>query len=291
MSSIPGEEPRQVRSLFVSDIHLGCKHSRAEEFLEFLKRYQPQYLYVIGDFIDGWRLKRRWRWLPEYDDILKHLLALRSAGTELFYTPGNHDSFLREFLSHLGSEKLVKVRDQFVHIAADERRFLVTHGDKFDWVEINAPWLSVLATHVYSMMLTIDCWLQHLRGGPRDRYAFCGAIKQRVKMLVKHVSEFERKLVESARCQRCHGIICGHIHVPRIGQLDDLAYLNSGDWVENCTALIEYQNGDFELVRRDGSVVAQLAGRPLPRRVRRRRVAAVAAAIDGTPAEQEMLVA
>lgn len=261
MSTVPGRARLDVRSLFVSDVHLGCKHSQAEEFLKFLDRYQPEYLYVVGDFIDGWKLKRRWRWQPVYDRILKRLLSLRRSGTRLFYTPGNHDSFLRPFLEHFGVLKLVDVRDEFVHVTADRRRFLVTHGDQFDDVERNAPWLSFVSSIAYDALLSANWLVNRLRGGTRDPYAFCNAIKRRVKMLVRHVSQFEQRWLDSVRRHRCHGIICGHIHSPRILGVEGLVYCNTGDWVENCSALVEYDDGSFELVRRDGTLIDRLPAR------------------------------
>ncbi len=253
---------RVVRSLFVSDVHLGCKHSQADEFLELLERFEPRYLYVVGDFIDGWKLKRRWRWLPVYDRILQRLMRLRRGGTQLYYTPGNHDAFLRGFLANFG---VVEIQDRFVHTAADGRRFLVTHGDQFDRIEKNHQWLSVVASYGYDVMLTANWLVNRLRGKKHDPYAFCGAIKRRVKRLVSHVSEFEGLLIENASDEKCDGIVCGHIHAPRIIKVGELAYCNTGDWVENCSALVEYDDGGFELIRRDGQVIDRLAASPRTR--------------------------
>lgn len=250
---------RVVRSLFVSDVHLGCKHSQAEEFLELLEQYEPQHLYIVGDFIDGWKLKRRWRWLPVYDQILRRLMTLRRSGTQIYYTPGNHDAFLRGFLANFG---VVEIKDCFVHTAADGRRFLVTHGDQFDRVEQGMPWLSLVASYGYDVLLSTNRLVNRLRRKKHDPYAFCGAIKRSVKRLVTHVSEFEDLLITNATQARCDGIICGHIHAPRIVEVGKLAYCNTGDWVENCSALVEYEEGDFELIRRDGRLIDRLAASP-----------------------------
>lgn len=247
-----------VRSLFVSDIHLGCKHAQAAEFLDLLERYEPTHLYIVGDFIDGWKLKRRWRWEPEYDRILQRMMAMKRSGAKLFYTPGNHDSFLRGFLANFG---VIEIRDEFIHEAADGRRFVVTHGDKFDRVEQSCQWLSVVASYAYDVLLTANWWGNRLRGKKHDPYAFCGAIKRRVKRLVKHISEFEGQLVDNARGSGCDGIICGHVHAPRIEEIDKVAYLNTGDWVENCSALVEFDDGSFDLIRRDGKLIDRLPAR------------------------------
>ncbi|WP_442485421.1 UDP-2,3-diacylglucosamine diphosphatase [Aeoliella sp. SH292] len=244
-----------VRSLFVSDVHLGSKHTQAAAFLELIERYEPEHLYIVGDFIDGWKLKRRWRWKPVYDRILHRLLALKRRGTQLYYTPGNHDEFLRNYIADYG---IVDMQDEFVHEAADGRRYLVMHGDKFDKVEQSMPWLSLVGAYAYDFLLSANYWLNWARGKQHNRYAFCGMIKRRVKALVRHISNFEAQLIDAAVAQNCFGIICGHIHTPRVMQLDNLAYLNTGDWVENCTALVEYHTGAFELNRADGRILGEL---------------------------------
>lgn len=255
MSDCQGWNGRVVRTLFVSDVHLGCRHSQAEPFLEMLEQFEPRELYIVGDFIDGWKLKRRWRWLPVYDRILQRLMDLRRRGAQIYYTPGNHDEFLRGFLANFG---VVEIKDRFVHRTADGRRFLVMHGDQFDTIEQNAQWLSWTASFAYDVLLSTNWLVNRLRGKKADPYAFCGMVKRRVKRLVRHVSEFEDQLVESARDADCDGIICGHIHAPRIVDVDGLAYCNTGDWVENCSALVEYEDGGFHLLRRDGSVIDEL---------------------------------
>lgn len=259
MSTDQGWRGRVVRSLFVSDVHLGCRHSQAEPFLELIERFEPRRLYMVGDFIDGWKLKRRWRWLPVYDRILQRLMALKRSGTKLYYTPGNHDAFLRGFLANFG---VVEIQESFVHVAADGRRYLVTHGDQFDRIEQHCQWVSLVAAYGYDLLLSANWMLNRLRGKKQDPYAFCGMVKQRVKRLVKHVSEFEGKLVETAQQERCDGIICGHIHAPRIVRVGGLAYCNTGDWVENCSALVEYDDGALELIRRDGRVIDFLPAAP-----------------------------
>lgn len=256
-----------IRSLFVSDIHLGCKHAQADAFLELLTSYEPEHLYIVGDFIDGWKLKRRWRWLPVYDAILQRLMELKRSGTQLFYTPGNHDAFLRGFLADFG---VIEIRDRFIHTTADGRRFLVTHGDQFDRVEHQMQWLSLIASYGYDLLLSANGAVSWLIGKKQNPYAFCGILKRRVKALVKHVSDFEQQIVDSAKDAACQGIICGHIHAPRIVQLDDLAYCNTGDWVENCSGMLEHADGSFELIRRNGRVIDHLpaptaeAARSLP---------------------------
>lgn len=255
---LPSDDSRSVRSLFVSDVHLGSKHSQAAALLETLHQHEPELLYIVGDFIDGWKLKRRWRWSACYDQLFERLLELKRLGTTISYAPGNHDNFLRGFLASFG---LVELRDQFIHRAADGRRYLVIHGDQFDKVEQSAQWLSVVGTHAYDLMLTTNYWINWARGKRHNRYAFCGMMKRRIKGVVRQVSGFEQQLTEAVHRRQCDGIICGHIHTPRISPLGDLVYCNTGDWVENCTALLEFNDGTMELRRSDGVVLGRLDAR------------------------------
>lgn len=258
-----GSADRHVRSIFVSDVHLGCRHARAEEFLAFLNRFEPENLYVVGDFIDGWKLRRRWRWSPIYNSIFKRLMQLSENGTRLFYTPGNHDAFLREFQLPLS---FVSIADEFVHETANGRRFVVIHGDRFDKVEMEMRWLSMLATIGYEALLTTNAGVNRLMHRSRmQRYAFSAAVKSRVKTVVRYISEFEGQLQEHARTRGCHGVICGHTHCPHIDTLDDVVYCNTGDWVEHCTALIEHYDGRMELHYHE-DLHLQQARRPEPRR-------------------------
>jgi len=250
-----GSLGKPVRAVFVSDVHLGSKHSQADSLLELLNEYHPEHLYVVGDFIDGWKLKRRWRWRASYDGVFKRMLKLKAAGTQIHYAPGNHDAFLRDYLADYG---VLEMRDRFVHVAADGRRFLVMHGDQFDKVEQSMQWLSLVGTYAYDLMLSTNYWINYARGKRYNRYAFSGMIKRRIKGLIRRVSQFESQLVEAAAEERCFGIICGHIHAPRILLLDNLAYINTGDWVENCTALVELGDGTLHLVREDGKLLAEL---------------------------------
>ncbi len=248
-----------VRTLFISDTHLGCRHSQAGPLLELLERFEPERVYIVGDFIDGWKLRNRWRWLPVYDQVLRRLMELKRQGTQLFYTPGNHDNFLRGFLANFG---VVDIQDQFVHTAADGRRYVVMHGDQFDKVEQEKQWLSLVGSYAYDMLLTANWLGNRIRGKKHDPYAFCAGVKARVKRLVTHVSDFEEQLVQSALESKCDGVICGHIHTPRIEEIGEVAYLNTGDWVENCSALVELSDGSFDLIRGDGRLIDRLSARP-----------------------------
>ncbi|WP_425617480.1 UDP-2,3-diacylglucosamine diphosphatase [Anatilimnocola sp. NA78] len=237
---------RRVRSIFLSDLHLGCRYSRAGELLALLDRHEPDYLYLVGDIIDGWRLKRRWHWQPEYSQLLQRIIELAGRGVQIRYTPGNHDAFLRPFINDFG---FVEIADEFVHETIDGQRLLVLHGDQFDTVEIRAQWLSVLGSFAYDSLLfaaNIANRLQRWAGcEPSD---WTGNLKRRVKQAVRFVSNFEERLARHARETGCDGIVCGHVHTPTATRLQEVRYFNTGDWVENRSALLEYTDGSFELL-------------------------------------------
>jgi len=236
----------KVRTIFVSDVHLGCKYSRAERFADFLDTHQPQSLFIVGDFLDGWRLRKTWHWQPVYNRILDRLFDLVRRGTAVYYTPGNHDEFLRDLLDRFGP---FHIRDEFIHTAADGRRLLVTHGDKFDKIVVQARWLSIVGSFAYDSL----CWLNRRMNQVRHRFrmgdsTLSARIKHRVKRACQFVSDFEQTLTEHALQQGCQGVVCGHIHTPALRSRGEFVYANTGDWVENCTALMEYEDGRLELV-------------------------------------------
>lgn len=236
----------RVRTLFISDVHLGCRYARVEPLLDLLQRHEPEFVYIVGDFIDGWRLRKRWHWEPIYNAILSRLFDLSEAGATIRYAPGNHDDFLRELPFDFG---FVEIADQFIHNCPRGRRFLVTHGDKFDQIETKAKWLSVLGSFAYDSL----CWLNQRINDWRRRFKLRGLplaamVKKRVKAAVTFVSDFEANLVNHARQLDCQGVVCGHIHTPAMTQQGDVTYCNTGDWIENATALLEYDDGRLEIV-------------------------------------------
>ena len=248
--------PVHVRTLLVSDVHLGCKHARTDAFLEFFQSYLPERLYLVGDFFDAWKINSGWHWPEHCDGIVSHLVALVNQGTEVLYTPGNHDSFLRRssFRSFLpASFPDVRIADEFVFETVNGWRFLVTHGDLFDFFETKAQWVSKGSSWFYDSCLSLNRWIQRrFLHADRNPYAACALIKGRVKRGVKFISRYEHKIMRHALEKECDGVICGHIHTPTIKQSDSVLYCNTGDWVENCTGLVEHCDGTMELVSRYG---------------------------------------
>lgn len=246
-----GRVHRHIRAAFVSDLHLGARHSQPEAFLTWLETVQPDSLYLVGDIIDGWQLRRGFRWPPVCSDVLTRLSELVRHGTRVFYTPGNHDSFLRSdnFIRSLSRHLYgIQIADEFHYETADGRRLMVTHGDLFDSVETGAQWLSKLTTVIYDPLLGTNRLLSRIRcRDDRSPYAMCARIKKRVKQMVRFISHYEERLLHHARQHDCDGVICGHVHTPSIVRHGTLTYYNTGDWVENCTALVESHDGQFSL--------------------------------------------
>ena len=243
------DSKRKVSAIFVSDLHLGTRSSQDQRFLDFLRAYDAKTLYLVGDLIDGWRLKRSgWYWPQGHNDVLQKLLRKARKGTKIIYIPGNHDEFLRNFLGlKFGG---VKVVDRVVHTTVDGRRFLVLHGDQFDLVVRHAVWLASVGDVLYDVAL----WLNRQVNGIRRRLGFTywslsAWAKHRVKQAVNYMGRFEEVLVAEARREGVDGVVCGHIHHAAIEHYDGVTYLNSGDWVESCTALVEHLDGRFEIIR------------------------------------------
>ncbi len=238
----------KVRSLFISDVHLGTRFANTESLLNFLKQVKrhspPEKLYIVGDFIDGWKLKRSWHWNDDCNLVLRKILSMVKAGTEVYYLAGNHDEFLREFLHDFPALAFgsVHLGDEFVHETADGRRLLVLHGDRFDLVTQHAKWLCHLGDLGYSILLRLNTVVSLLRRVFRRRghWSMSQAIKHNVKQACNYIGDFEQYLAAYARERNCDGCVCGHIHTAAVRTLaDGFLYANAGDWVESCTAIIE----------------------------------------------------
>jgi UDP-2,3-diacylglucosamine pyrophosphatase LpxH len=238
----------RYRTLFISDVHLGTKGCQSTLLLDFLRHHDAETIYLVGDIIDGWRLKTGWYWPQEHNDVVQKLLRKVRKGVRLIYVPGNHDEFLRDYLgTHFGG---IEVMETAIHVGADERRYLVIHGDLFDIVVRHARWLALLGDWAYETALILNTYLNHVRRRLGLTYwSLSQWAKLKVKNAVNFIGEFEMALVTEARRHNVDGIICGHIHHATIHDRLGLTYMNCGDWVESCTALAETQEGDFVLIR------------------------------------------
>jgi UDP-2,3-diacylglucosamine pyrophosphatase LpxH len=241
---------QHVRALFLSDVHLGYRCTQAEKLLQLLHSVRPEKLYLVGDFIDGWRLRRRWHWQPIYMQILQRLLELEARGTELFYTPGNHDEFFRTILKeHSGTLGLVQVAEEFHYQTANGETWLVLHGDQFEHELEQASWLKSVGGNAYDALVALDHHFNRvLRWFEFDEYRFSSKVKQRIGRALRFIQAYEERLIEHAAWRGCQGVICGHIHMPRLDTSRKVRYANTGDWVEHCTALAERTDGVWQLL-------------------------------------------
>ncbi len=242
-----GAAHRNFRTLFISDVHLGSKPAKAEFLIDFLRYHDAQKIFLVGDIVDGWRLRRSWHWPSSHNDVVQKLLRKARKGTEVVYIAGNHDEFLRSFQGvHFGG---IVVADRAVHLGADGNRYLVIHGDQFDQVVHNARWLAYLGDRAYDLAIVVNRVVARIRrvfGWPY--WSFSSWAKIKVKKAVKFIGSFQDVLAQEARRAEVEGVICGHIHHAAIETIRGVRYMNTGDWVESCTALAENLDGSFEII-------------------------------------------
>ncbi|MEZ5840028.1 MAG: UDP-2,3-diacylglucosamine diphosphatase [Hyphomicrobiales bacterium] len=240
--------PRHVRAVFLSDIHLGTRGCQADLLLDFLRHHEADIVYLVGDIIDGWRLKRSWYWPQSHNDVVQKILRKGRKGADIIYVPGNHDEFLREYVdSTFGNITIV---DRALHEGADGRRYLVLHGDQFDIVVRHARFLALLGDWAYDFALWTNTYFNMVRRRLGFPYWSLSAwAKLKVKNAVNFIGNFERIVAEEAREAGTDGVICGHIHHAVIHDEHGVRYMNTGDWVESCTAIIETHDGRFEIIR------------------------------------------
>lgn len=240
-------EERQFRTLFISDVHLGSKAAKAGFLLDFLRLHHADTIYLVGDIVDGWRLRRAWHWPQEHNDVVQKLLRQARKGTRILYIAGNHDEFLRQYQgTHFGG---IEVLDRCIHESAAGRKYLVIHGDQFDVIVHNYRALAYLGDWAYDAAIAFNSWMNSARrrlGLPY--WSFSSWAKLRVKKAVNFIGAFQTVVADEARRSGADGVICGHIHHATIETLNGIEYMNTGDWVESCTALAEHEDGRFEII-------------------------------------------
>lgn len=239
---------QKYRTIWISDTHLGTKGCKAEFLLDFLHHNDCETLYLVGDIVDGWQIKRSWFWQQSHNDVIQKILNKAHNGTKVIYVPGNHDEAMREFTDmQFGG---ILVEKEWIHQTADGRRFLVIHGDEFDGVVKFAKWLAILGDWSYQWVLQLNTHLNKIRkwlGMPY--WSLSAFLKYKVKNAVAFIDQFEVALANVAKQRNLDGVVCGHIHHPEIRDLGGVLYCNDGDWVESCSALVEQFNGHLEIVR------------------------------------------
>jgi UDP-2,3-diacylglucosamine pyrophosphatase LpxH len=238
----------RLRSIFLSDIHLGTRACQAGRLLDFLRHHESDYLYLVGDIADFWAMHRSIYWSPEQNTVVQKVLKRARHHANVTYVPGNHDEALREYAgTSFGDIQVVK---DCVHETADGKRFLLVHGDAFDGVTRYHRWLAVLGDQAYDLVVRLNIWLSWLRRtlGISGYWSLAGYAKRKVKSAMSFIFDFEKAVVHFARERGFDGVICGHIHAAAVKEIDGLTYVNCGDWVDSCTAILEHADGRLELV-------------------------------------------
>jgi UDP-2,3-diacylglucosamine pyrophosphatase LpxH len=239
----------QVRTVWISDLHLGTPGCQAEALLDFLRDVECETLYLVGDIIDGWQLRRSWYWPQAHNDVVQKILRKARKGTRVVFVPGNHDEFARRYATHhFGG---VEVLNEVVHTTADGRRLWVLHGDLFDGVIQCAKWLAYVGDSAYEFTLKVNRWLNRVRARCGLPYwSLSKYLKLKVKRAVSYVSDFEVAVAREAHKRGVQGVVCGHIHHAEMRDIDGILYCNDGDWVESLTALVEHPDGRLEIMDR-----------------------------------------
>jgi UDP-2,3-diacylglucosamine pyrophosphatase LpxH len=238
---------RRYRTIWISDVHLGTRGCNASLLLDFLQSVECETLYLVGDIIDGWRLKKGWYWPETHNEVIRRVLKMAHRGTRVIYIVGNHDEMLRDYAGmDFGG---ISICENAMHECADGRRLLVTHGDAFDGVVLYARWLALLGDVAYTWLLRLNVVFNRARrlaGLPY--WSLSAYLKHRVKNAVQFVGRFEEAVANEAAKIGVNGVVCGHIHSADIRQIGDVTYYNDGDWVESCTALVEDGLGAMSIV-------------------------------------------
>jgi len=240
----------RVRAIFLSDVHLGTRACQADRLLEFLKAYESDYLFLVGDILDLWSMRRRGvHWPAAQNTVLQKILKRARHHAQVIFIPGNHDEAARE---HVGTSfGNIRVLMDYVHTAADGRRYLLLHGDEFDQVTRYHRWIAILGDSAYTVLVRLNALLSRLRRtlGIPGYWSLAGYAKRKVKKAVGFVFDFEQSVARHARERGVDGVICGHIHAATIRELQGITYLNCGDWVDSCTAIVEHADGRMELIQ------------------------------------------
>jgi len=241
---------KTYRSIFVSDVHLGTKDCKAGQLNNFLKHNSCDTLYLVGDIIDAWKIQQnKWRWKQSHTNVVRRVLGHAKRGTRVVFIAGNHDEFLRPMIPYGFSFGLIEIHNQTEHIGADGKRYLVTHGDLFDGITRLAPWIAFLGDKAYDFVLELNNkfnWIRRRMGF--GYFSLSRFLKYKVKRAVDFIFKFEENLANYCKKRGFDGVICGHIHHAEIKEINGVAYMNDGDWVESCTALVEHHDGRWEII-------------------------------------------
>jgi len=241
------QRPVHYHAIWLSDIHLGTRGCKAGFLLDFLRSTESDYLYLVGDIIDGWQLRRSWYWNQTHNDVIQKLLRKVRKGTRVVYIPGNHDEFARDYVGQMFGG--ITVKERAIHETRDGRRLLIMHGDEFDGVIRYARWLAVLGDLAYRTVLSLNHWFNRARRHFGYSYWSLSAwLKHKVRNAVQFIDDFEAVIARQAGLHGVDGVVCGHIHKAELKMINGILYCNDGDWVESCTALVERMDGQLEII-------------------------------------------
>nr|WP_295372968.1 UDP-2,3-diacylglucosamine diphosphatase [uncultured Sphingosinicella sp.] len=251
-----GSPRRRYRTIWISDVHLGTRGCNDRLLIDFLDHVDSETLYLVGDIIDGWRMKKRYYWPERHNAIVRRLMKRAKRGTEVVYIPGNHDEMFRQFAGmNFGG---VQIRNKAIHTTADGRRLLVLHGDEFDTVVRAHKWLAFAGDAAYGFLMKLNVVVNAVRRRFNLPYwSLSKHAKHKVKNAVEFISRFEDAVAHEARVKNVSGVVCGHIHTAEVRQYGDITYYNDGDWVEGCTALVEHFDGRMEILHWADEIAAR----------------------------------
>jgi UDP-2,3-diacylglucosamine pyrophosphatase LpxH len=239
----------KYKTIFISDVHLGTRFAQTEKLIDFLKENESENLFLVGDIIDGWSIKRKLIWPQSHSDVIQKILRKARKGTNIYLITGNHDEFLRPFVPLILGDNL-NISNEFDYTSINGKRYYVTHGDFFDSITMTKKWLAILGDYGYDFLLYINHVLNKIRRTFKinSQWSLSKYIKDNVKSSVNFINDFEKVLTDHAKHKSYDGIICGHIHKAEQRDINGIEYKNCGDWVESCTAIVEKHNGEFELI-------------------------------------------
>lgn len=239
----------KYKSIFISDVHLGTKFSNTNRLLDFFKHNESENLFLVGDIIDGWAIKRKFIWPQSHSNVIQKVLKKARKGCNVIFITGNHDEFLRPFVPLILGDSL-DIKNEYEYTSVNGNKYLITHGDFFDSITMTKKWLAIIGDYGYDFLLNLNQILNIIRKrvGLKSRWSLSKYVKDNVKQSVSFITDFETTLATFAKHKGYNGIICGHIHKAEMKDIDTIEYLNCGDWVESCTAIVETFEGEFKII-------------------------------------------
>lgn len=236
------------KTIFISDLHLGSTQCQSDVLLDFLKYNESEKLYLVGDIIDFWSLSKKTYWPREHNTIVQKLLKKARHDTKIIYVPGNHDENIRDYDNHVFGD--IEIRNEDIHETVTGKKYLIVHGDLFDNITKYNKWIAKLGSDGYDLLLILNRYISNVRRflGVQSRFSLAGYIKNKVKNLVKFISDYEESIVSALKHKEVDGVICGHIHHAELKDINGFEYINCGDFVESCTAIVEWFDGTLHLI-------------------------------------------